>query len=403
MINYFSFGIKNLRRRGIRSWLTLLGIFIGITAVIALISLGSGLKAAVNSQFGVSTTQLLTVQAKGGGFGPPGSGAVVPLTKQDAEAIQSLSSVEIAIPRNIESGKLEYNNIVAFGYATNIIEGREKEIYTLANLNVDEGRLLNNGDSGKVLLGYNLRYENLNPFGKDLPPGKTVLVNDKKFEVIGILERKGSFIMDNVVWMLDSDLEKLKGYGDNVSLIMVEAKSPDLISKAKDDIEKLLRKRRDVKVGQENFEVTTAEQTLEDINSILNGIQIFIIIIASISILVGAIGIINTMTTSVLERRKEIGIMKAIGAKNKHIFYQFFVESGLMGLVGGILGILFGLFIGYMGVSALNSFLGADTALALNIPLISFSLLGSFIIGAAAGIIPAMRAANQNPVDALRG
>lgn len=402
--DYFTLAFRNLKHRGIRSWLTLLGIFIGITAVIALISLGSGLKAAVNSQFGVSSTQVITVQAGGvSGFGPPGSGAVNPLTKQDAEAIEKIGSVEVAIPRNIETGKMEYNDIVTFGYIGSVIEGREDKIYELLDVAAEEGKMLENGEYGKVMLGYNLGYEETNPYGKDLPPGKTVLINDEKFEVVGILEKKGSLILDNVVWMYDGDLEKLKGYGDDVSIIAVEIKSKDLIDKAAEDIEKLLRKRRDVKIGEEDFEVSTPEAALEDVNSILNAIQIFIVIIASISIVVGAIGIVNTMTTSVLERRKEIGTMKAVGARNSHIFYLFFVESGLLGFIGGLLGVGAGLLVGYAGVSGLNSFLGSNTGIALNIPLIIGTLIGSFFIGSVAGITPALRAANQNPVEALRG
>ncbi len=403
MVNYFSFGLKNLRRRGIRSYLTLLGIFIGITAVIALISLGNGLKDAVNAQFGVSSTQMITVQAGGLNYGPSRSTVVTPLTKQDALAIEKLSSINVAIPRNIESGKLEFNDIVGFGYAVSVIDGREKKIYELMDLEIETGRLLKASDRGKVMLGYNFLNGETNGFGKAILPGKTVLINDEKYEVLGITKKKGSFILDNVVWMLDSDLDDLMGYGDEVGLIAAEVKSKDLMEKAKEDIEKLLRKRRDVKVGEEDFTVSTPESSLEQINSVLSAIQIFIVIIASISIVVGAIGIINTMTTSVLERRKEIGIMKAIGAKNNHIFYLFFVESGLLGLVGGIFGILFGLGIGFIGVSALSSFLGTDAGISINIPLIVFSLIGSFLIGAFAGIIPALRAAKQNPVDALRG
>lgn len=403
MVNYFLFASRNLRRRGIRSWLTLVGIVIGITAVVALISLGNGLKVAVNAQFGAGSTEVISVQAGGLSIGPPGSGAVDPITIQDLEAIEKLSSVDFAIPADIESGKLEYNDVVAFGYVTSVPEGKEKELYEIDDLAAEQGRLLKSGDTKKVILGYNLGYKDKNPFGRDIVPGKSVLVNDEKFEVVGVLERKGSFILDNVVWMYRSDLDDLIGFGDDVDIISVKVKDKDEIDKTKEEIEKLLRKRRDVKVGEEDFEVSTPESSLEDINSILNAIQIFIVIIASISIVVGSIGIVNTMLTSVLERRKEIGIMKSIGAKNSHIFFQFFVESGLLGLIGGIFGIIFGLLIGYVGIGALNNFLGAETAIELNIPLITFSLLGSFLVGAVAGITPALRAANQNPVDALRG
>ena len=142
---------------------------------------------------------------------------------------------------------------------------------------------------------------------------------------------------------------------------------------------------------------------MEQVNSILNAITIFIVIVASISIFVGAIGIINTMTTSVLERRKEIGIMKAIGATNHQIFMQFFVESGVLGLIGGAIGVLFGVTFGYFGIIGINSFIGAEVQPQISFYLVFFALLGSFLIGAVAGILPAMKAAKQNPVEALRG
>ena len=130
--------------------------------------------------------------------------------------------------------------------------------------------------------------------------------------------------------------------------------------------------------------------------------QIFIVIIASISILVGALGIVNTMTTSVLERKKEIGIMKSVGATNGQIFLQFFIESGLLGLVGGLVGVILGSIIGFVGTKGINNFIGAELSPEINILLIFSSLVGSFMIGAIAGIVPAMKAAKENPVEALR-
>ena len=182
-----------------------------------------------------------------------------------------------------------------------------------------------------------------------------------------------------------------------------KVKESDLMDKAAEDIEKLLRERRDVKKGEEDFEVSTPEAALEDVNSVLAGIQAFIIIIASASIIVGAIGIINTMTTSVLERRREIGVMKAVGAKNSDIFLQFFIEAGLMGLIGGIVGVIIGINIGIFGTLAINNFIGSDISPKIDFILIGLSLLGSFLIGSIAGVVPALRAAHQNPVEALRG
>jgi len=175
------------------------------------------------------------------------------------------------------------------------------------------------------------------------------------------------------------------------------------MEKTKADIEKVLRKTRDVKLGEEDFEVSTPEAALETVNGIISGVQAFIVIIASLSILVGALGIVNTMTASVLERKKEIGIMKAIGARNSDVFMQFFIESGLLGLVGGIIGVVVGTLVGFLGTQGINSFIGSETIPEISLWLIFGSLVGSFVIGAVSGIVPAMNAAKENPVEALRG
>jgi len=403
MVNYFSFASKNLKHRGIRSWLTLLGIFIGIAAVVSLITIGSGLKEAVNSQFGISSVQIISVQAGGLSYGAPGSTVVNPLTKQDAEAIEKLGTVESAIPRNLELINVEYNNQIEMIYGVSIIEGREREIYEIMDLEAEMGKLLSGGNRNQVAIGYNIADGDKNGFDRDVEIGKKILIQDREYNVVGVLKKKGSFILDNIILIYDKELEELTGYGEEVDVIGVKVKDKDLMEKAKEEIEKLLRDRRDVKEGEEDFEVSTPDAVLEQVNSVLNGIQIFIVLIACISIVVGAIGIVNTMATSVIERKKDIGIMKAIGAKNEHIFFQFFVESGLMGLAGGFIGIVFGLLIGYAGIIAINNFVGTETSPSINIFLILFSLIGSFIVGAAAGIVPAMNAARQNPVEALKG
>jgi putative ABC transport system permease protein len=402
--DYFVLALKNLKHRGIRSWLTLLGIFIGVTAVVALIGLGSGLQAAVGAQFGISSTQVLTVQAGGlNAFGPPGSGAVNKLTTDDVDAIEKLSSVEIAIPRIISSGKMEYNNVVGFGMAISAPGGENRRFaYEAMDLEAETGRMLKDGDTNKIVLGYNF-WKDGDIFGKPILVGKSVLLQDEKFIVVGILEKRGSLLIDNMVLMNDAPLRDLMEYGDDVDIIAVKAKSEDVMDKTKEDVEKLMRKRRDVDAGSEDFEVSTPDAMMETVNSILGGVKAFIIIIASISILVGALGIVNTMTTSVLERRKEIGIMKAIGAKNSQVFMQFFFESGMLGFIGGLVGIIFGTLISVAGILGINNFLGAELVPAVDFILIGGALMGSFIIGAVAGIVPAMNAANQNPVEALRG
>ena len=403
MKDYFVLAFKNLKHRGIRSWLTLLGIFIGIMAVVSLISLSSGLKMAVSSQFGISSTEIITVQAGGlSGYGPPGSGVVDPLTVDDAKAIEKLSTVDLAIGRLISTHTFEFNGVSEIASSLSIPDGSQrKTAYDVVDLDITRGRLLNDGDSDGVILGWNF-YDDEETYGKVIDIGNKVVIDGEKFDVVGIFEKGGSIIFDNAIYVNEEVVRDLTGNDDEFDMIAVKVKDSDLMEKSKEEIEKLMRKRRDVKAGEEDFEVSTPDAALENVNNILNGIQAFIVIVASISILVGVLGVTNTMTTSVLERKKEIGIMKAIGAKNSQVFLQFFIESGMMGLAGGIAGVVVGRLIGFVGISALNNFLGAEVGFSFNFPLIGFALLGSFAIGALAGITPAMNAARQNPVEALR-
>lgn len=403
-LDYTSIAFKNLKRRGIRSWLTLLGIFIGIATVVSLISLGGGLRHAILSQFGVSSTEVISVQAGGlNSFGPPGTSVSNPLTKDDVEAISRLNTVDEAIGRNIVTVKAEFNDILLIGSATNVPSGSQRELtYEIMSVETLEGKLLEDGDLGKVVLGNNFYFEDKSGFDKAIRVGNTITLNDRKYQVQGILKKEGSFIFDQIIILNDEDLKEISDEGDNVDFIDVKIKSKDLIEVAELEIEELLRDRRDVKLGEEDFEVSTPEASLSTVNQVLTGIQVFVALIAAISIIVGSLGIVNTMTTSVLERVKEIGVMKAIGAKNSDIFYQFFIEAGLLGLVGGAAGILFGIAIGYFGTFSINTFLGASTSPEINWFLIVFTFIGSFLIGAISGIIPAIRAANQKPVEALR-
>lgn len=404
-LDYFILALKNLKHRGVRSWLTLLGIFIGVAAVVSLIGLGSGLQAAVSSQFGISATEVITVQAGGiNSFGAPGSGAANRLTNADVRAIESLSSVDFAIGRNIETFKVEHNDIVVFNAGFGIQEGeRGKWSYEMQDIEAGDGRLLRTGDVKKVLLGWNYGQGDKSGFEKAVQVGNKIKLNDETFRVIGIIKKKGSLIIDNAIVISVSDLDGLVDNEDYVDVVSVKVKRSDLMDEAAEDITKLLRERRDVDEGEEDFEVSTPEAMMETVNSVLGGVQAFIIIVASISILVGALGIVNTMTTSVLERRKEIGIMKAIGAKNGQVFMQFFFESGMLGFIGGLVGVVFGTLISVVGIIGINSFIGSELSPVIDFVLIGGALAGSFVVGAVAGIAPAMSAAKQNPVEALRG
>src|SRR3989338_3079270 len=324
--DYFVFSFHNLKSRRLRSFLTVIGIFIGVLAVVSLVSLGEGLRQAIISQFGISSTEVISVQAGGlSGYGPPGTAVVNPLTEDYALAIERINSVERAVSRSIENIKVEFNDRVDFTYATDIPDGDDRKfVYAQVELEAIEGRLLREGDNRQVALGYNFAEDD--KFGKRVFVGDKILVNNEEYGVVGITAKKGSFIFDNVVYFNRDALYELMEIEDDVDIIAVQVKDKSLIQEAEEDIEKLLRKRRDVKEGNEDFEVSTPEASLSSVNQILLAVQSFIAMIALISVAVGGIGIVNTMTTSVMERRREIGIMKAIGARNRDIFMQFFID-----------------------------------------------------------------------------
>jgi len=403
MRDYFKFAISNLKNRKIRSWLTMIGIFIGIAAVVALIGLGEGLRETINSQFGFLGADILSVTATGG-FGPPGTGVLDPLSDKELNEIRRVPGVEGVGGRILESGKIVFNRQVGFGFAASMPDGKDRNVMEhLMNLEAGKGRLLEDGDSGVVLLGSAFA-EKDNGFGKSIGPGSKIEINDQEFKVIGILEKKGNFQIDGGVFLNEDDLRTLVDRPeDEYDIIAVQIGENADIDKIQADIEKDLRKVRGVKEGEEDFSVETPASILESVNSVLLGIQIFVYIIAGISLLIGGIGIMNTMYTSVVERTKEIGIMKSIGAKNSTIFILFFIESGFLGTIGGIIGAILGASIG-IGIAFVGQLvLGSDLISAQISPaLIIGALLFSFILGSFFGTFPAIQASKLNPVDALR-
>ncbi len=401
--DYFIFSIKSLRNRKLRSWLTMIGIIIGITAVVSLIGMGQGLKAAISSQFGNLGTDKLAIQASSG-FGPPGTAVVKPLTKDNLEKIKKVNGVKIAAGRLIRSSKLENDNHLQVGFSASMPDGDARRLIEDAqNLEAEKGRLLRDGDSKKIMIGNNLGQKDIG-LGKQIIVGSKVLIDGKEFEVAGVLKKLGSFILDNVVFMNEDDLRKTLNIADkDYDIIVTQVFENADIKNVQENIEKVMRKERDVKKGEEDFTVQTPQAILGQVNSTLFAVQLFVYIIAGISIIVGGIGIMNTMFTSVLERTKEIGIMKSIGARNSAIFSLFFIESGLIGSIGGIIGAALGsgiaIGLAYAGRAALGvELIRAD----IGVWLIAGAIIGSFLLGSIFGIIPAINASKLNPVDALR-
>jgi putative ABC transport system permease protein len=403
--DYFLMALDNLKHRGIRSWLTIIGIFIGIAAVVSLISLGQGLQDAVTGQFESLSPDTLIIQSSSSVsyLGPPGTGAVRKLNKHDLEIIRSVPGVEMAIPRLLRSARVEYNDIIQFKYVTSIPGDPEmdKLMYKTLDLKISQGRQLQNTDRGKIFIGSD--FITKDEFDKPVKLGSNIKIQNKSFNVVGIMEKSGTMIVNNIGVISQEELEDALGISDELDMIMVKVVNKDKTEQVAELIKKKMRKDRDEKEGEEDFSVQTPVKALESISLILNIINLVVMGIAIISLLVGGVGIANTMYTSVLERRRDIGVMKAVGSTNFEILKIFVVESGLLGLVGGIAGAVAGLGFAFAVSYGANAYLGQELLkVSVSYPLLLLAILFSFLIGLISGLSPAYQASQLKPVEALR-
>jgi putative ABC transport system permease protein len=381
----------------------MLGIFIGIAAVVSLISLGNALQFAITGQFGSIDPDKLTVTNAETGFGPPGSTAVTKLNQHDVDIIKKVSGVDVVVTRLIRMGAVKYNKLVRFSYIGSLPKEQEQidVIYDALNVGVAEGRLLTKTDRHKIVLGNDFTK---NYFDKPIRSGTILTIQGEQFEVVGILKKGSSFIMNSVILMPEEDLKSILNITDEYDIIVVQVKDRNQINTVSDSIKKALRKDRHEKIGEEDFSVQTPAQSLQTINTILSIINIVVTGIAAISLLVGGVGITNTMYTAVLERTKEIGVMKAIGARNQDILGIFLLESALLGLVGGLVGALIGLSMAFLITFAVTFvFSGLSFSVSISYPLLLMAISFSLAIGTISGVLPALQAAKLKPVQALRG
>jgi putative ABC transport system permease protein len=311
--------------------------------------------------------------------------------------------VTIAIPRLIRIATFEYNNIRTFNFVGSMpIDSKERDyVYQTLNLELESGKLIESSDRRKVVLGSD--FASSKDYEKEIRVGSKVLIQGEAFEVVGILKKAGSFTINSVILMNEDELKDILNIDDEIDIIIAQVDSTDKVEQTAEDIKRKLRKDRKLKEGEEDFSVDTPISSLESVNLIINIINIIVSGIAAISLLVGGIGITNSMFTSVLERTKQIGVMKAVGAKNSDVLKLFLIESGLLGLVGGIVGAAIGLGLAFLVSSIANNAFG-QTILEVSV---SYSLLiaaisFSFLIGIISGIVPAIQASRLKPVEALR-
>ncbi len=393
--------LANLATRKKRAVLTMLGIFIGIAAVVALVSLGNGLQYTINAQFEKVGADKIILQPKEAGFGDINAPGL--FKEHELNIVKKTHGVKEATSCLFIAAQVQFNNLQRTLYVMSIPETHDEvELSTAFHaMEAETGRLLMHKDKQNVVLGHALG--NKKVFGKNINVGEKIILNEETFEVTGILKRIGDPFMDSVVVMPQIDAKRVLNAPNAFQMMLVQAEKNTNPEEVADRIEKVLRRERNQKEGKENFTVQTSTDLIDAFNKVLNIIQVVFAGIAAISLLVAGIGIMNTMYTAVLERTKEIGVMKAIGARNNDVLMLFLLESGLLGLAGGIVGVLIGIGISKGVELAANYAFGAGTITAVYPAyLIVGALFFSALIGTFSGLMPARRAAKLKPVDALR-
>lgn len=405
--------IESLNGNKMRSGLTVLGIVIGVAAVIAMLAVGNGAQASITGSISSIGTNLLFVfSGAPDQNGPPGQQSsgnnVRPLTLADAEAITdrfAAPSVDSVAP------VLQGNGTVTFAgeNSTTTITGVTPAYYTVRNLELSEGEFINEehmlGRMSVVVLGPETA-DNL--FDRhDGVVGETIRIEGQPFRVIGVLVAKGGGAFgseDNGVYIPFSTAQARlikREARDQVDIIFAQATTAESVPLAVDEISTILRQRHRTDIGADDFTVFTQQDFLSTFATITGVLTIFLGGIAGISLLVGGIGIMNIMLVSVSERTREIGLRKALGARKRDILMQFLTESSLLSLIGGIIGIIFGWLIAFVvGQVAVAS--GTDFTPIVGSDAIILSTSFSAAIGLFFGIYPASRAANLEPVEALR-
>lgn len=399
--DYFLLGIKNLRRRKVRSWLTMIGIFIAIATIFILVSISLGFQGAIEEQFRMLGTDKFFIMAKGGA---PGSIGAAQIATKDADAIKSLGGIYSVAYSTIGNGEIKFSDNTRYlpvaGLETKDMQGINN-LFEAMSLKPEEGKMLQKGDTGEIMIGYDFKYNKV--FDRPVKAGSILTINGHEFKVKAIMSRIGNPSDDKNIYMAYDDFRSLFNSGDRVDVIWVQIDSGADMADVSARAEKRLRSFRGVTEKTQDFTVLTPEELLSSFKTVLNIVLAFLLGVAAISLVVGGIGIANTMYTAVLERYREIGVMKAVGARNSDIMIIFLIESGLLGLVGGIIGVVLG-----MGISKAIEYVaiyqvGTNLLKAAFPPYLIIGCLAfAFIIGAVSGTFPAWQASQIKPVQALR-
>ena len=380
--------LSRLRTSRLRAALTMLGVVIGVASVVALVGVGQGTTSNITSRLASLGTNLLTVSPSGGAS---------TLTLEDAEAIRKVDGVAAVAP------ELQTSATVARGTksSTSSVVGTSADYARVRAYDVWQGSFLTDTTVERGLRVAVLGSTTASDLGLDATSlGSTVTIHGLPFEVIGILQPKGGSGFNNPDDQVLVPLAAVQKYfvaGDTIRTIGVSVASQDRMTEVTDAITALLRDRHELAATDTaDFSVFNQTQLLDAASSISATLTLLLGGIASISLIVGGIGIMNIMLVSVRERTREIGIRKAVGARGRDILWQFLIEALTLSLLGGLIGILLGL-----AVSALIGQL-AGWGLQFSVSTVAAAVLFSLIVGVVFGVWPARQAARLDPIAALR-
>ena len=407
---YLKLAANILFHSKIRSWLTIIGIVIGVGSVVTIMALSDSMEADMESRFADMDLTSLTVTAgytrassamgpgQGGGGGGGGGGSSADdaeLTDKDVMALKLVGNIDYLY------GQISGNEDVYYSgeSASLFITGVDSQVWQYTtSYTAASGRLLESSDSYIAVIGDRISNE---VFDQPININQIISINGKSVRVVGILESGEN---DNgIIMPIDAAVEIIEDAEDDVfDSIIVKVDDIDNVDAVREDIEEKLMISRHVTESDRDFSVSDPEAQLESATEMMESMSLFLGAIAGVSLIVGSVGIANTMFTSVMERTKDIGTMKAIGAKNRDILMIFLFNSAMVGLVGGVLGILLSLgltaILPSLGLTIMRSSMGSTLSLELIIIGISIAVF----VGVASGIIPAYNASKMKPVDALR-
>jgi len=395
-LKLLKFAFENLKARKLRSWLTIIGVIIGIASVVTFMLIGSGLQSSIKEQFEKIGADIILIYPGKGMTGVMGAASADKFYQKDVDLIKKVRGVEKAGGMIYKIAKVEFRKETEYTF---VIGMPDEIVISDFGVSIEHGRELQKNDKYSSVVGYEIY--NANFFDKPVKVGNDISIQGKSFNVVGSASKIGSRQDDTQIYIpikIAKEIFNEQGY----SYIMAKSKEGLNPENVASEIKEELRKERNLKRGEEDFTVQTYRQLLETFSNILGIVQMVFIGIAAISLIVGGIGIMNTMYTSVVERTRQIGTMKAIGAKNFDILAIFVFESGIIGLVGGVIGAVLGVLAGkaVQFASAIGGYELLKISVDMNV--IILGLVFAFVVGIISGLAPAIQASKLNPVQALR-